>query len=360
MNRSNIPTLADSICDLRARKIKKTFFAQINSLLDWSSIKITIDKYYTKGNSVTGKPAYDGVLLFKICLLQTWYGLSDYEIEDRINDSISFGYFCGMTIEEVAPDNSTISRFRTLMTKKKAYEQLFKEVNRQLEAHSIIVKTGVLVDASIVDSPLRPKGKAKYTIAEDREEEPRNSEQIDKEAHSKKMEKQEQTSVDTEGAWIKKAGKLRYGYKKHHVTDNEGLVLGVVTTPANLNEITNLEEVLDSADLPKHIPVKADKGYQSKKNKELLESRKLKNHILKKAKKNIPLTAWEKKFNKLIGQTRYKVERTFGSIRRWFSGAIARYRGIEKMHTQNLMEAMCYNLYRSPGIIMSNSIKNTK
>ena len=106
MNRSNIPTLADSICDLRARKIKKTFFAQINSLLDWSSIKITIDKYYTKGNSVTGKPAYDGVLLFKIYLLQTWYGLSDYEIEDRINDSISFGYFCGMTIEEVAPDNS--------------------------------------------------------------------------------------------------------------------------------------------------------------------------------------------------------------------------------------------------------------
>ena len=30
---------------------------------------------------------------------------------------------------------------------------------------------------------------------------------------------------------------------------------------------------------------------------------------------------------------------------------------IEKMHTQNLMEALCYNLYRSPGIIMS-SCKN--
>ena len=157
-----------------------------------------------------------------------------------------------------------------------------------------------MVDASIVDTPLKPKGKVKYKIAEDRVPEPRNSEEIDKEVHFRKIEKQEQTSVDTEGAWIKKAGKLRYGYKKHHVTDNEGLVLGVVTTPANLNEITNLEEVLDSADLPEHIPVKADKGYQSKKNKDLLESRKLKNHILKKAKKNIPLSAWEKKFNKII------------------------------------------------------------
>ena len=48
------------------------------------------------------------------------------------------------------------------------------------------------------------------------------------------------------------------------------------------------------------------------------------------------------------------LECTFGGIKRWFSGGIARYRGIKKMHSQNLMEAMCYNLYRSPGIIGSN------
>ena len=149
-------------------------------------------------------------------------------------------------------------------------------------------------------------------------------------------------------------GKYRFGYKKHHVTDSEGLVLGVLTTKASTNEIANLDQVLDTADLPKDISLKADKGYQSKKNGEILEKRDLKNHILKKAKKNQPLTYWEKKFNKIIGQTRFKVERTFGGIRRWFSGGAARYRGIEKMHTQNLMEAMSYNLYRSPRIIASN------
>jgi len=47
--------------------------------------------------------------LFKICLLQTWYGLSDYEVEDRINDSISFGYFCGLNIDQADPDHSTLS-----------------------------------------------------------------------------------------------------------------------------------------------------------------------------------------------------------------------------------------------------------
>ena len=130
-----------------------------------------------------------------------------------------------------------------------------------------------------------------------------------------------------------------------------------MTTKASTNEITNLEEVLDAADLPENIPLKADKGYQSAKNTKLLKERKLKNHILKKAKKNAPLTSWEKKFNKLIGQTRFKVERTFGGIKRWFSGGLARYRGIAKMHTQNIMEAVCYNLYRTPRIIASNNEK---
>ena len=115
--------------------------------------------------------------------------------------------------------------------------------------------------------------------------------------------------------------------------------------------------MLDTADLPKDIPLKADKGYQSKKNEAILKARELKNHILKKAKKNKPLTFWEKRFNKLVGKTRFKVERTFGGIKRWFNGGLARYRGIAKMHIQNLMEAMSYNLYRSPGIIASNSKK---
>ncbi len=156
---------------------------------------------------------------------------------------------------------------------------------------------------------------------------------------------------------VKKRGIYHFGFKKHHVTDDEGLVLGVLTTKASTNEIANLEEVLDTADLPEGIALKADKGYQSKKNEAILKERKLKNHILKKAYKNKPLTKWEKRFNKLIGQTRFKVGRTFGGIKRWFNGGLARCRGIEKMHTQNLMEAVCYNLYRSPGIIASNPQK---
>ena len=338
------PTLADSICDLRARKIKKTFFTQINTLIDWDTISILINKDYSKGKSATGKPSYDGLLLFKMCLLQSWYGLSDYEVEDRINDSLSFSYFCGMTIEQVAPDHSTLSRFRTALTKTKTFEKLFASINKQLETHNIIVKTGLIIDASVIDTPLRPKGKTNFKVTQDRCED-----QVE-------VHKEYADSVDKEGTWLKKRGKYHFGFKKHHVTDNEGLVLGVLTTTASKNEIANLEEVLETINvvLPENIPLKADKGYQSKKNTEILKKHNLKNHILKKAVKNKPLTKWETRFNKLIGKTRFKVERTFGGIKLWFKGGIARYRGMKKMHTQNLMEAMCYNLYRSPGIFASN------
>ena len=62
---------------MRTRNIKKTFFDQINTLIDWKPIQDLIDKDYKNGKSALGKLSYDGLLLFKILLLQTWYSLSD-------------------------------------------------------------------------------------------------------------------------------------------------------------------------------------------------------------------------------------------------------------------------------------------
>ncbi len=131
-----------------------------------------------------------------MCLLQTWYGLSDYEVEDRVNDSISFSYFCGLNIDQIAPDHSTLSRFRAAMTNANAYQPLFKEINTQLESHGIIVKTGAIVDASVIDTPLKPKGKTNHKVTEDRED----LEEIE-------VDKEYADSVDKEASWLKKQGK---------------------------------------------------------------------------------------------------------------------------------------------------------
>jgi len=47
------------------RKVKTEFFDQVNTLIDWRLISNIINKYYQKGESVSGRPAYEGLLLLK-------------------------------------------------------------------------------------------------------------------------------------------------------------------------------------------------------------------------------------------------------------------------------------------------------
>ena len=100
----------------------------------------------------------------------------------------------------------------------------------------------------------------------------------------------------------------------------------------------------------------ADKGYDSSENRKVISGMKLKSRIMHKAQKNHRLTEREKAVNKAVSKLRYAVERTFGSMHRWFGAGVARYVGLAKTHAQHIMEAIAYNLYRVPGIIVSNCI----
>jgi IS5 family transposase len=347
----NTQQLSFSAISVSKRKLKSEFFDQMNLLLDWTAIEAEIRKYYSKGFSVAGRPSYSGLLLFKMSLLQTWYGLSDYEVEEKVNDSLSFMKFVGLTLEDDVPDHSILSRFRTELTQKDAYEKLMGNINGQFEAKGVLLKKGAIVDASITDSPRKPRGKKEYEVVEDRKEEADPGAAQQPAVLAVKV----QSHVDIQGAWIKKAGKLRFGYKKHIATDDQGLVRAVITTPANESDIVHLEDVVIKAGIDKGSRVRADKGYSSAGNREFLKSNGLKDGIMYKAVKNKPLTTHQQKFNKIVGQTRFKVERTFAGITRWFKTGITRYLGKAKTHTQHLMEAIAYNLYRSPGIIVSNA-----
>lgn len=327
------------------RKLKSNFFKQLEKLIDWNKIETEISRYYQKGKSADGRPSYSGLLLFKMSLLQTWYGLSDYEVEVQVNDSLSFMQFTGLSLEDSVPDHSVLSRFRSAMTKAGAYEKLFEAINKQLEENQIIVKKGLIVDASITTTDRKPKGKKEYEVIEDRHEEA--AQEITHVTCKEKVK----PGVDTEAAWIKKAGKLHYGYKKHiSVDDTHGMVLSVVTTAANESDMGHIVDVVEKAGCRRGTRVKADKGYQSEQNRDELTKRGYKAHIMKKAKRNRGLTEREKAYNRLISQTRYLVERTFAGIVRWFGAGKARYIGRAKMHTQHLMECIAHNLYRSPRI----------
>ena len=323
------------------RVIKVDLFERVNQLVDWESIDKEISKHYIKGKSVDGRESYSGLILFKMLLLQTWYGLSDEVVEEQIKDRISFSKFCLISMDEKVPDSTVLCRFRICLAKANAFESILSMVNQRLIDGKVMLVKGVIVDASLTDTLRKPRGKKEYEVLEDRKE---------GEASTTKAVAIIQSHVDTAAAWIIKAGKLHYAYKQHVVTNQEGFILGIHTTAGNESDIKNLGSILDKIKIAPRTPVYADKGYASGENDAILIEKKLKNRILNKAVKNKPLTEIEKQINKIISQTRYKIERTFGSIHKWFKANLARYVGKVKMHAQHLMQAICYNLKRMPVI----------
>ena len=85
-----------------------------------------------------------------------WSG--DGEVEDQVNDRLSFSRFAGLGLEDIVPDGTTVCRFRNILIEVDLYDTLLAEFNRQLEAKGIIVKRGAIIDASITNtSPSPPR-----------------------------------------------------------------------------------------------------------------------------------------------------------------------------------------------------------
>ena len=338
---------------VQKRTAKNLFYKHINTIVDWQSVENEINKHYTVGKSAIGNQSYSGLLLFKMLLIGVWNGsLSDRLVEEMLNENLSAMNFCGLRLEDQVPDHTRLSRFRTLLTEKRAFEPIMNLINDQLNNHGIIVKNGLKIDATITDSPRKPKKKTTFELAEDRKEDEITKEQVDLQTVELKLVKKIEPGVDIEARWIKKAGKTHYGFKKHIGTDENGLVLSVITTAANQHDSIPFDSLIEKAKLPEKANIYADKAYKSKKHDQLLKDKKLKNRIHHKATKGKPLTDWQLKFNKQVSKFRYTVERTFGSNIRWFKAGFAKYVGTAKTHTQHILESIAYNLKRSPILIV--------
>lgn len=119
-------TFGDVYYEKRFRKAQNEFLNQIDKLIDWRPIRTLINKKYTKRQNAVGAPAYDVILLFKMLLLETWYNLSNVALKERVNDAIIFSRFLGLKMEEVSPEHSTISRFRTALTELDLMDKLLE------------------------------------------------------------------------------------------------------------------------------------------------------------------------------------------------------------------------------------------
>jgi len=266
-------------------------------------------------------------------------------------DCISFCRFCGLELMDSVPDHSTLSRFRSELTRKKLYQPIMLMVNKQLAEKGLMVKGTAIVDASLTLSPFSPKGKLDHQMAEDRKEDTRSDTEVMEEEKYHQKKEEESPNADHEARWLKKRKKTYFGYKRHIATNDDGLILGVHTTPANEHDSQGLGDLMEKVPEDERTEVMGDKGYKSNKNDQLLEEMGSKSLIMEKGYRHKPLTKEQKKRNKEISKKRWRVEQTFGGLHRWFGCHITRLKGLEKVHHQHILEAIAYNLKRSPGLV---------
>ncbi|XOD68256.1 MAG: transposase [Flavobacteriales bacterium Tduv] len=114
--------------------------------------------------------AYSGISLFTMMLLSHWYDLSNVGTEELVKKAISCMLFSGFRLEDQILDHTILFRFRNEIVTKKEYECLLKKINKVLEKHQAIVKTGVIVDTSLTMSYLATKGAFTYVIKDWKEE----------------------------------------------------------------------------------------------------------------------------------------------------------------------------------------------
>jgi transposase, IS5 family len=354
--------------EMAARVRRDSALTKAHALVNWEQLRPLLTGLYKREASrAGGQEPIDALLMFKATLLGQWHSLSDPKLEEVLRVRIDFMHFCGLSLSDTVPDETTLCRFRNRLIATGKLGPLLAAVNAQLQAHGLMVAraTGAVVDATLIAAAARPRGET--TIENDRDSDTQNNggssatQDVADSAPAAVAAVAAATtasppspptvthtrSVDPDATWLKKGSKSYFGFRTYTSVDaQDGYIRGVHSAPANQSETRHFEPALKSCDFTPER-VYADKGFASQDNRAHLRSKAIKSAIMHKAQKNKPLSPRQKNANKRISKTRYMVEQCFGTMKRLFGMSRASYLGTTKVNAQFTLKAICFNLLKA-------------
>lgn len=300
---------------LSPRLGQNAMLERLGAEVKWYRFEKLLAKLKPQG---AGRPPFEPLMMLKALLLQQWWGLSDADLEEAINDRVSFRRFMGLSLEAAAPDHTTLCRFRNRLADEGLAEPVFAEFSRQLEKRGLILKRGTMVDASLVETPFRPQSKDG-----------------------------ERPAVDADAAMTAREGRRGtfYGYKLHAGVDQGSrLIRRIKLTRANVNDTVPAEEMICWDEKA----VYADKGYAKRERRQTLRARGIKDRIMHKSWGGGPsLSLWQKRHNRLISPIRAAVEGVFATLKRWYGFSRVRYKGLHRNGAHLFLLGTAYNMRRA-------------
>jgi IS5 family transposase len=304
-------------------------------------------EHYETGRSKERVDAYPALTLLMALLLQKWFRIpSDPELENQINDRISFGKFLALALDRPSPDHSRFSRFRSRLTEE-AMRELNSLVLQEFAKRGLRINEGIAVDANLVKSASRPLSKEGLRELKEKRDNPEGK--VDKNGNALKF------SRDVESDWTVKNERLHYGLKEHASVDvKSGFVLATTMTPASVHDSSYLP-YLTLASCHTQDPIKkvyAGKGYHGEPNRSFLHLNGIEDGMMRKDTRGAKITKVEIERDRKISKKRYIVEQYFG-LSHLYDGA---YRARFMMMMKNIWDAMCrqmaFNLFRGSRLIV--------
>jgi IS5 family transposase len=262
-----------------------------------------------------GAPHWPVVTMLKVLFVQKCFGLSDPMAEEMLRDRISFRRFVGLSFDDKTPDYSTISTFRARLRERGHGDTLFEQTLSVLRERGLVLNTGTLIDATIIEAPLGGK-RADGT-----------------------------PSGDPAATKCVKGGRPYHGFRAHVATDRRGIVTDYVYDTARVSEHAHVDHLARN----EHKAVFADSGCRSKARVQALRDRGVTAGFChRRVRGQKALTPQQRRLNRLIAPIRAFVEHPFA----WIKGRLnacrrCRYRGLARNAFDFAISAVAYNFCRS-------------
>lgn len=301
----------------RKRTRREQFLDDMDRVVPWNELCSVIEPFYPKPSGAGRRPVGLDRML-RIHFLQHWFNLSDPAAEEALYDSRAMRRFAGIDLgNEPVPDETTLCKFRHLLEAHDLGARLFELIGEHLDEAGLKVRTGTIVDATIIDAPSSTKNKDK--------------------------------ARDPEMHQTKKGNQWYFGMKGHIGVDSQSkLIHAVVATAANVHDSQVLEDLLHG----RETRVWGDSAYSGQGEVLRQHAPGATDFTNKKGSRNHPLTDRDKEKNRTKSKVRAKVEHPFLILKRIFGFNKVRYRGLDKNANRLFTACGLVNLYMARRMLL--------
>jgi IS5 family transposase len=286
---------------------RERFLAQLQAVTPWAQLEAALAPFYPAGKG-PGRPPLGLSRMLRMYVAQQCFGLSDEGIEDAVYDSHAIRRFIGIDLaREAAPDATTLLKFRRLLEDQGLTGVIFETIRDHLAREGLLLREGTLVDATLIAAPPSTKNRDQ--------------------------------ARDPDMHQAKKGNQWHFGMKAHIGVDlDSGLVHTVLTTPANVNDVTQAHGLLHGQE----TVALGDAGYQGVAKRPENQDAPVTWHValrpgVRRALPNDALGRLQERIEQVKASLRAKVEHPFHIVKNLFKHRKTRYRGLAKNQAQLFM-----------------------